>query len=207
VPILGVCLGAQLIASTGTPIYRGPVKEIGWSSVSITPQGQVDSLLGYLPKNATVFQWHSDGFDLPAGAIRLASSINFENQAFRVGKTIYGLQFHLGVTPRMIERWIDERSKDLAQAPYVMPDKIRADTQSYAPTLKYYGERFLTEFVRRAVRSKAARIPGVMLTDGMVLIIDDHEPSRQNLVNTLTQTGYKIAGETVSGSTAATAGT
>jgi hypothetical protein len=65
----------------------------------------------------------------------------------------------------MIERWIDERSKDLAQAPYVMPDKIRADTQSYAPTLKYYGERFLTEFVRRAVRSKAARIPGVMHTD------------------------------------------
>ena len=55
-PILGVWLGAQLIASTlGTPIYRGPVKEIGWSSVSIAPQGQVDSLLGYLPKNATVF--------------------------------------------------------------------------------------------------------------------------------------------------------
>lgn len=161
VPILGVCLGAQLIASTlGIPIYRGPIKEIGWSSVSITPHGQVDSLLGYLPKNATVFQWHSDGFDLPAGAIRLASSINFENQAFRVGKTIYGLQFHLGVTPRMIERWIDERSKDLAQAPYVMPDKIRADTQSYAPTLKYYGERFLTEFVRRTVRSKAAKDTG-----------------------------------------------
>ena len=49
----------------------------------------------------------------------------------------------------MIERWIEERSKDLALAPYVLPDKIIADTQSYAPTLKYYGERFLTEFVRR----------------------------------------------------------
>jgi GMP synthase (glutamine-hydrolysing) len=66
VPILGVSLGAQLIASTlGTSIYRGPVKEIGCSSVSITPYGQVDSLLGYLPENATVFQWHSDGFELP----------------------------------------------------------------------------------------------------------------------------------------------
>jgi GMP synthase (glutamine-hydrolysing) len=155
VPILGICLGAQLIAaSLGAPVFQGPVKEIGWSPISITLHGQVDSLLGYLPENATVFQWHSDGFDLPAGAIRLASSAHYSTQAFRVGKTVYGLQFHLEVTPRMIERWIDERSKDLALAPYVLPDKIRADTQSYAPTLKYYGERFLSEFVRRVSRSR-----------------------------------------------------
>jgi GMP synthase (glutamine-hydrolysing) len=160
-PILGIGLGAQLIASTlGSSIYRGRVKEIGWSSVSITPPGQVDSLLGYLPENATVFQWHSDGFDLPAGAIRLASSINFENQAFRVGKTIYGLQFHLEVTPQMIGRWLDERSKDLAQAPYVTPAKIRADTLSYASTLKYYGERFLGEFIRRTARVKSKKDNG-----------------------------------------------
>jgi GMP synthase (glutamine-hydrolysing) len=161
VPILGVCLGAQLIAATlGTPMFHGPVKEIGWSPISITPHGQVDSLLGYLPENATVFQWHSDGFDLPAGAIRLASSPHYSTQAFRVGKTIYGLQFHLEVTPRMIERWIDERSKDLALAPYVLPDKIRADTHSYAPALKYYGERFLSEFVRRVSRSRQRKGDG-----------------------------------------------
>ena len=155
VPILGVCLGAQLIASTlGTPVYHGRVKEIGWSPISITPHGQVDSLLGYLPESATVFQWHAEGFDLPAGAIRLASSANYENQAFRVGRNIYGLQFHLEVTPQMIARWIEERSKDLAQAPYILPDKILADTQSYALTLKYYGERFLSEFIRRLARSK-----------------------------------------------------
>jgi len=155
IPILGVCLGAQLIANTlGTSVYPGPVKEIGWSSISITPHGQMDSLLGYLPENATVFQWHTDGFDLPAGAIRLASSINYVNQAFRLGKSIYGLQFHLEVTPRIIARWIDERSKDLAQTPYILPEKILADTHNYAPTLKYYGERFLSEFIRRAARSK-----------------------------------------------------
>ena len=155
VPILGVCLGAQLIASTlGTTVYHGRVKEIGWSPISITPHGQVDSLLGYLPESATVFQWHGDGFDLPTGAIRLASSVNYENQAFRVGRNIYGLQFHLEVTPRMIALWIDERSKDLAQAPYILPDKILADTQSYAHTLKYYGERFLSEFIRRLARPK-----------------------------------------------------
>jgi GMP synthase (glutamine-hydrolysing) len=158
VPVLGICLGAQLIASTlGTAIFHGPVKEIGWSPISITPHGQVDSLLGYLPESATVFQWHSDGFELPPGAIRLASSAHYSTQAFRLGKTIYGLQFHLEVTPRMIERWLDERSKDLALAPYVLPDKIRADTQSYAPTLKYYAERFLSEFVRRVSCSRNAK--------------------------------------------------
>lgn len=156
VPTLGICLGAQLIATTlGATVYHGRVKEIGWNPVAITPHGLVDSLLGYLPENATVFQWHGDGFELPTGAIRLASSAHFENQAFRLGKSVYGLQFHLEVTPRMIARWIDERSKELAQAPYVLPDKILSDTQNYAPTLKYYSERFLSEFIRRASRVKS----------------------------------------------------
>ena len=75
VPMLGICLGARLIAvELGAPVFRGSVKEIGWNQISITPHGQVDSLLGYMPENATVFQWHSDGFDLPPGAIRLAYS-------------------------------------------------------------------------------------------------------------------------------------
>lgn len=156
VPTLGICLGAQLIATTlGATVYHGRVKEIGWSPVAITPHGLVDSLLGYLPESATVFQWHGDGFELPQGAIRLAYSAHFENQAFRLGKSVYGLQFHLEVTPRMIARWIDERSKELAQAPYVLPDKILSDTQNYAPTLKYYSERFLSEFIRRASRVKS----------------------------------------------------
>jgi len=155
VPMLGICLGAQLIAATiGARVFHGAVKEIGWSPISITPHGQVDSLLGYLPESATVFQWHGDGFELPSGAIRLASSIHFKNQAFRVGKSIYGLQCHLEATPSMIERWINQRSKDLALAPYILPDKILADTQNYAPTLKYYGERFLSEFLRRATRAR-----------------------------------------------------
>ena len=158
VPILGVCVGAQLIAATlGARIYRGSVKEIGWNPISITPHGQVDSLLGYLPESATVFQWHGDGFDLPAGAVCLASSSHYGIQAFRLGKIIYGLQFHLEVTPRMIERWIGERSKDLALSPYVLPEKILVDTQSYAATSKYYGERFLTEFIRRINRAKNRR--------------------------------------------------
>src|SRR5918996_2089202 len=134
VPLLGVCLGAQLIAAAlGATVHHGPVKEIGWYPISVTPYGQVDSVLGYLPEAATVFQWHGDGFGLPSGAVRLASSVYYENQAFRIGRNIYGLQFHLEVTSRMIERWIDERSKDLAQVPYIYPDRIISDTQNHLP--------------------------------------------------------------------------
>jgi GMP synthase (glutamine-hydrolysing) len=104
-----------------------------------------------------VFQWHEDGFSLPEGAKRLASSTYYENQAFRLGKNIYGLQFHLEMTSAMIERWIDERSKDLAQVPYIHPDKIVADTQNYLPTLKYYAEKFLSEFIRRATKPKGLK--------------------------------------------------
>ncbi|HEX7231888.1 MAG TPA: gamma-glutamyl-gamma-aminobutyrate hydrolase family protein [Candidatus Binatia bacterium] len=161
VPVLGICLGAELIASAlGTQVFHGPVKEIGWSPISITPYGQMDSLLGYLPENATVFQWHGDGVDLPAGAIRLASSAHYSTQAFRLGKTVYGLQFHLEVTPPMIERWIDQRSKDLALAPYVLPDKILADNLRYAATLGYYAEKFLSEFIRRVSRLRNGKIGG-----------------------------------------------
>jgi len=152
IPTLGICLGAQLIAAaTGADVYQGNIKEIGWFPVSVTPDGQIDPLLGYLPAKPTVFQWHGDSFDLPKGAQRLASSLYYHNQAFRIGKHIYGLQFHLEVTPAMIERWMDFYWKQLAQIPYISPDKIEADTNSYAQTLKYYGERFFSEFIQRAV--------------------------------------------------------
>jgi hypothetical protein len=133
------------------------VKEIGWYPISITPHGQVDSSLGYLSETAVVFQWHDNGFDLPAGAQRLASSTYYENQAFRLGKNIYGLQFHLEMTSEMIARWIEERSKDLALVPYIHPDKIVRDTQNYLPTLKYYAEKFLSEFIRRATKPKGLK--------------------------------------------------
>lgn len=158
VPTLGICLGAQLIAAAlGTPVYDGAVSEIGWNPISITAHGQVDSLLGYLPENATVFQWHSRGFDLPPGAVCLASSAHYKIQAFRLGKLTYGLQFHLEVTPNMIERWIGVRSKDLARTPYVSAEKIKADTRIYSHTVKYYGERFLAEFLRRVDRAKTRK--------------------------------------------------
>lgn len=161
IPLLGICLGAQLIASaTGAQVYQGNFQEIGWYPISMTLEGEMDPLLGHVPNQAIVFQWHGDSFDLPKGAHRLASSVYYPNQAFRMGKNVYGLQFHLEITPSVVERWLDEQSKELARIPYISPDKIRADTRSYSLDLKRYGERFFSRFVRRFSDFKGRREEG-----------------------------------------------
>lgn len=105
-PVLGVCLGSQLIAkSLGARVYGNPVKEIGWFDVHLTAAGRQDPVLAGLDGRETVFHWHGETFDLPEGAEWLAYSEVCRHQAFRVGANIYGLQFHLEVTPAMIADW------------------------------------------------------------------------------------------------------
>lgn len=105
-PVLGVCLGSQLIAKTlGARVYRNPVKEIGWFDIGFTAAALDDPLLAGLSGSETVFQWHGETFDLPPGAVLLAGSEACRHQAYRVGAAVYGLQFHLEVTPAMIADW------------------------------------------------------------------------------------------------------
>jgi GMP synthase (glutamine-hydrolysing) len=107
VPVLGICLGAQLLAKAlGAPVYRNPVPEIGWSDVTVTPAGQADPLLRHLAPAATVFHWHNDTFDLPAGAVLLAASTGCRNQAFRFGTNAYGVQFHPEITAAILDDWL-----------------------------------------------------------------------------------------------------
>jgi GMP synthase-like glutamine amidotransferase len=104
-PVLGVCLGAQLIAKAlGSRVYRNPVKEIGWFPVRFADAARGDRLFAGLYGPETVFHWHGETFDLPGGAELLASSDACRHQAFRAGN-VYGLQFHLEVTPEMIADW------------------------------------------------------------------------------------------------------
>jgi GMP synthase (glutamine-hydrolysing) len=106
-PILGVCLGSQLIAKAlGARVYRNPVKEIGWYKVRWTEAAARDPLHHDLSGSETVFQWHGETFDLPAGAELLATSEACRQQAFRAGSNIYGLQYHLEVTPGIIADWL-----------------------------------------------------------------------------------------------------
>jgi len=105
-PVLGVCLGAQLIAKAlGARVYRNPIKEIGWFDIRLTDAGRQDPLLSALDDPETVLQWHGETFDLPTGAQWLACSEVCRHQAFRVGSSIYGLQFHLEVTPEIVADW------------------------------------------------------------------------------------------------------
>jgi GMP synthase (glutamine-hydrolysing) len=108
-PVLGICLGSQLIAKAfGAPVYRNAVKEIGWYPVHWTRAAAGDALFAGMPDPALVFHWHGETFDLPDRAVWLGYSDACRNQAFRCGENIYGLQFHLEVTPAMIAGWIEE---------------------------------------------------------------------------------------------------
>jgi GMP synthase-like glutamine amidotransferase len=117
-PVLGVCLGSQLLAKAlGARVYRNAAKEIGWFDVHLTDAGGRDPVLSGLDPTETVFHWHGETFDLPDGAVGLAYSRLTRHQAFRVGPNAYGLQFHLEVTPEMISDWCrqDENCGDVRE--------------------------------------------------------------------------------------------
>src|SRR5207302_710127 len=106
--ILGVCLGTQLIAKAlGASVYPNSLKEIGWYPICWTGAASDDFLHRGLTAPETVFHWHSETFDLPPGAELLAYSDRCRHQAYRVGDKIYGLQFHLEVTPAMVADWLE----------------------------------------------------------------------------------------------------
>jgi GMP synthase (glutamine-hydrolysing) len=111
IPVLGVCLGSQLIAAAlGKKVYKAPVPEIGWSDVTLTPDAALDPVFSALPQRPIkVLQWHEDTFDLPDGAVLLARGAEVAHQAFRVGQNVYGLQFHVEVTSSMLLDWFDHR--------------------------------------------------------------------------------------------------
>ncbi|HUI57118.1 MAG TPA: gamma-glutamyl-gamma-aminobutyrate hydrolase family protein [Bryobacteraceae bacterium] len=117
-PMLGVCLGSQLIArALGAGVHRSPAKEIGWFDIHFTGAAATDPVFSGLTGPENVFHWHGETWDLPPGAIRLAYSPACPNQAFRAGANIYGLQFHLEVTPAMIADWQtqDENCGDVCE--------------------------------------------------------------------------------------------
>lgn len=107
IPILGICLGAQLIAQVlGSPVRKHSVKEVGWHDVEFTPAGLQDNLFNHCNQSEKLFQMHGDTFDIPNGAVKLASSKTCDSQAFRYGNKVYALQFHLEVDTASIDRWL-----------------------------------------------------------------------------------------------------
>ena len=114
-PVLGVCLGAQLLASSlGAKIYPGQQAEVGYGSVELTPEGKQDSLFESVEDPVPVFHWHGDTFDLPEGAVLLASNKQYRHQAFRFGSCAYGLQFHVEPDSETWSGWQKQLPSQLA---------------------------------------------------------------------------------------------
>jgi GMP synthase-like glutamine amidotransferase len=106
-PFWGVCLGVQLLAaSLGARVYPGPEPEVGLLPVSLTPEARCDPVFADAPDELVTLQWHGDTFDLPEGAVRLAESSAYANQAFRFERA-YGVQFHLEVSREMADEWAE----------------------------------------------------------------------------------------------------
>jgi GMP synthase-like glutamine amidotransferase len=103
-PVLGVCLGAQLVAAAlGARVFRGPEPEVGAGRVELTEEGRRDPVLSAAGPSLPVLHWHGDTFDLPHGAVHLARSDRYANQAFRFGDRVLALQFHLEVDRALAE--------------------------------------------------------------------------------------------------------
>lgn len=149
--ILGICLGSQLIAHClGADVYPGHEKEIGWFNIEITADGIRDPHIQRLAthpdigdfwKAFKVFHWHGDTFDLPMGAVRLASSSLYKNQAFRYDKNIYAFQFHIEMTKEMIYEWSNSEPVDMS--------KLKDETERFYDV--YYGRaiNFYKTFFKR----------------------------------------------------------
>jgi GMP synthase-like glutamine amidotransferase len=130
--VLGICLGAQLIASAmGAHVYRNPEKEIGWFPVQGIPS--MDGSSFHIPSSVTVFHWHGEAFDLPYGAVHLARSEGCENQAFQLGKTVIGLQFHLEATPESVREIVSNCRTELLPSKFVQSetDILSAKSERY----------------------------------------------------------------------------
>ena len=142
--VLGICLGSQMVAyCLGAKVYPGTEKETGWCHIELTGDGLKDPLMRKLAihprvgdfwRKFKVFQWHSDTFDLPLGAVLLASSGQYRNQAFRYGDNIYGFQFHIEVTKDMLLEWF----KDMPDINQIMKETEKIYEEYTGRAMNFY---------------------------------------------------------------------
>jgi GMP synthase (glutamine-hydrolysing) len=147
-PVLGICLGAQLIAAAlGARVYPAGVKELGWFPIMLTDAGR-RSCLKYLAPPRRVLHWHGDTFDLPDGATLLAATRPVANQAFQVPGAL-ALQFHAEVDARGVERWLIGHTCEISGTAGVSVPGLRAATRRYAPGLMPAGRKLFDHWITR----------------------------------------------------------
>jgi GMP synthase (glutamine-hydrolysing) len=146
-PTLGVCLGAQLVAAAlGADVVATGRKEIGYAPLTLTAEGRSSALAPL--DGVRVLHWHGDQFAIPEGAVRLAETPGFPNQAFAIGFHVLGLQFHLEADHTQIERWLVGHAHELASAG-IDPNRIRSDAAAYGPALAEAARRTFDRWLGR----------------------------------------------------------
>jgi GMP synthase (glutamine-hydrolysing) len=146
-PILGVCLGSQLLAAAlGANVYAGRTKEIGWNQVTLTDFAAKDAILSGEPSSFIGFHWHGDIFDLPRGGTLLASFALTAHQAFRYGTNAYGTLFHLEVTLPQIDKMVETFANELRTAG-LNGSAIKLNAHTHLPVLQKIGKEVFARWV------------------------------------------------------------
>lgn len=152
IPYLGICLGGQLLAHVlGAPVTQHTLTEIGFFEVQLTDEGKADPLFQGLPGHQQVIHWHQDVFDIPQRAVRLATSENTPNQAFRFGKRAYGLQYHIELTPHMLDTWLqypDYKKEIVKTLGQDAPGLIERDRPSCYPIYREHTRILFENFLK-----------------------------------------------------------
>jgi len=151
-PTLGVCLGAQLMAKAlGAKVYSGDCKEIGWFGLKVSEAGVALGMAELDESETQMLHWHGETFDIPVGAVCLASSERFTNQAFSYGERCLALQFHPEVTARGLQRWFIGHTGEIVATEGVCVAQLRSDTQNFAPALEAKASAFFEQWLSRVM--------------------------------------------------------
>lgn len=147
-PVLGICLGSQLVARAygGENILGRPI-EFGWQEVRPTPAGEADPVIGAIAGGAPLFHWHNDTFSLPPGAVHLAESDMTRNQAFRIGRAVYGIQFHFEANRPLVAGWSRELADMIAENTPDWPDRHPVEAAAYGPKADAAGAALAARWV------------------------------------------------------------
>jgi len=150
-PMLGICLGAQLMAKAlGEKVWKGKKPEIGWVKIHFSGHGASDMMFSEFAPEATVFEWHFDTFELPRDTDRLASSELYQNQAFRFGQNAYGLQFHPEVDEALIYRWVEMHREKLMKLNPDLENKIMVGIPDHLERFEKLGRHIVKTLCHKA---------------------------------------------------------
>ena len=149
-PVMGICLGAQMLAhALGGRVYPGKQKEMGWKPLELTKEGENSPVAHLAPGNTSMLHWHGDTFDLPPDAVLLASTDVTRNQVYSYGDFLLAFQCHPELAHAKIESWLIGHANEIATSKVATVEEIRRDTEQYGDALETAGRKCFEEWLTK----------------------------------------------------------